>query len=138
MVAARSKTAERVVLVVDDDASIRSLLKDVISAHGNKVVAVGSGEEAVEQVKKQHFHLIFLDWKLPGMSGIEALSAIKVEDERTVVVVITGYGDNLMALEKVSLDAQLLISKPFQIKDIVDVLNMVNASKKLNNTAHSR
>jgi two-component system response regulator AtoC len=137
MVDARSKTAESVVLVVDDDASVRGLLQDIISAHGNKVVTVGSAEEAVEQVKKQHFLLIFLDWKLPGMSGIEALSAIKAEDERAVVVIITGYGDNLKDLENVSWDTQLLISKPFQIRDIVDVLNKVNAGEKLNNTSHS-
>lgn len=125
MVATRSRKTERFVLVVDDDATIRDLLKEVISAQGYRVVTVESGEEAVEQVKKRHFHLIFLDMTLPRMSGAEALSAIKAEDERAVVVVITGYRDNHMALEMTSLGARLLISKPFQIKDIVEVLNTV-------------
>ena len=137
MVATRSRKIERVVLVVDDDATIRDLLEEVISARGHEVVTVGSGEEAVKQVKKRHFHLIFLDWSLPGMSGAEALIAIKAEDERAVVVVITGYRDNHMTLVTISLGARLLISKPFQIKDIVEVLNMVNEGERLNGESHN-
>jgi DNA-binding NtrC family response regulator len=136
MVDDRSKTTEKVVLVVDDDPSISDILQHIISARGNKVVTVGRAEDAVEQIKKQHFHLMFLDWTLPGMSGIEALSAIKAEDDRIVVVVITGHGDILTAKEKSSLGVQLLIRKPFQLNEIIDVINKVNAGENLNGTSH--
>jgi DNA-binding NtrC family response regulator len=136
MVGTLSITTEKVVLVVDDDPGIRDILTEVISARGNKVVTVDRAEEAVEQVKKQHFHLMFLDWTLPGMSGIEALSAIKAVDDKIIAVVITGYGDILTPKEKCSLGVQLLISKPFQLNEIISVLNKVNTNEKLYGTSH--
>jgi len=137
MIDPRLNTDEKVVLVVDDDPSICGILKDVISARGNKVVTVGRIEDAIEQVKKQHFHLMFLDWTLPGMSGFEALSALKAEDDGIAVVVITGYGDILTPKEKGSLGIQLLITKPFQLSEIINVINKVNTNENLNGTSHS-
>lgn len=113
------------VLVVDDDPGVCELLNDVISGQRYKVVTVDSGERALEEVQKRHFDLIFLDLVLPKMSGVEVLSAIKAKDKKAVVVVITGYGDDPIALEAMSLGPLFLIRKPFRTDDIIEVLNIV-------------
>ena len=111
------------VLVVDDDPAVVDMLSDVISRRGFKVVGVGSGEQAVKEMEKQRFDLIFLDLVLPGMSGVEALSSIKEMDKKAVVVIITGSADDPIALEAMSLGPLFLIRKPFRVNDVVEVLN---------------
>jgi excisionase family DNA binding protein len=111
------------VLVVDDDPDIVEMLSTIISRKGYKTVGVTSGEQALKEVEKQHFDLIFLDLILPGMSGVETLSAIKEKDKRAVVVIVTGYGDDPIALEAMSQGPLFLIRKPFRTNDIVEVLN---------------
>ncbi|MFQ5987538.1 MAG: response regulator, partial [Dehalococcoidia bacterium] len=98
---------------------------DAITAQGYKVVSVGTGEEAVAEVGKRHFDLIFLDLVLPGITGVEALSRIKGKDKKAVVTIITGYGDDPIALEAMSLGPLFLIRKPFRIEDIVEVLSIL-------------
>jgi two-component system response regulator (stage 0 sporulation protein F) len=123
--AKQAKVVEGNVLVVDDDPGILEMLSEVISRKGFRVVAVSSGEQALQEVDKQHFDLIFLDLVLPGMSGVETLSAIKEKDKKAVVVIVTGYGDDPMALNAMSLGLLFLIRKPFRVGDIVEVLNAV-------------
>jgi len=124
-IAKQATVVEGNVLVVDDDPEMVEMLNEVISRKGFKVVGVGSGEQALEELEKQHFDLIFLDLVLPGMSGVEALSAIKEKDKKAVVVIITGYGDDPIAMDAMSLGPLFLIRKPFRVSDIVEVLNAV-------------
>jgi len=121
----RSRMAGGVVLVVDDDTRVQDILKGVVSEQGYEVIAVGSGEEAIEEIEKRHFDLVFLDLVLPGISGVEVLGMIKAKDEKTVVVVVTGYGDDPIALEAISLGPLFLLRKPFHITDIVKILDIV-------------
>jgi excisionase family DNA binding protein len=123
--AKQATVVEGNVLVVDDDPEVREMLSEVISRKGFKVVGVGSGEEALEELEKQHFDLIFLDLVLPGMTGVDALSTIKEKDKKAVVVIVTGYGDDPIALDAMSLGPLFLIRKPFRVNDIVEVLNAV-------------
>ncbi len=128
---ARQATAVRgVVLVVDDDPRVRDVLEDVILAQGYRVAAVGSGEEALAEVERRHFDLIFLDLVLPGISGAEALAAIKEKDKKAVVAIVTGYGDDPIAMEAMALGPLLLIRKPFKPEDILEVLNVVIRARR--------
>ena len=127
---AQSSMDKRGILVVDDDPLICELIEDVISRQGYDVVTAGSGEEALEKMKRQQFKLVFLDLVLPGMSGVEVFRAVKEEDKNTVVVVITGYGDDPIAIEALSMGPIILIRKPFKVKDITDVLDIIMKSKR--------
>jgi two-component system response regulator (stage 0 sporulation protein F) len=120
--AKQATVVEGTVLVVDDDPEIREILSEVISRKGFKVFTAESGELALEEMKKQHFDLIFLDLVLPGMSGVDALTAIKEKDKKAVVVIVTGYGDDPIALDAMSLGPLFLIRKPFRTSDIVEVI----------------
>ena len=113
------------VLVIDDDARVRDILQEIIVSHGHRAIAVENGEMAIEEMERQHFDLVFLDLVLPRLSGIEVLRWLKAKAEKTVVALVTGYGDYPIAMEAMAMGPILLIPKPFNVEDVVAVLNMV-------------
>ena len=80
-------------------------------------------------MRGQQFTLIFLDLVLPGMSGVDVFRAVKERSKDVVVVIITGYGDDPIALEALSLGPIFLIRKPFEVADVVRVLDIVMKTK---------
>ena len=125
------------VLIVDDDKRVSEILQEIVSNSGYAGVAVDSGEAAIEKISQQHFELIFLDLVLPGLSGIDVFKAVKAKDKESVIAIITGYGDDPIALEAMSLGPLLLIRKPFRQNDILEVLKMAT-KRTTTNTAKSR
>src|SRR5437773_808462 len=93
------KVAQRTILVADDDASIRSLLKQLLSDEGYSVVEATTGTEVVEKVKDTNPDLVIMDVRMPELDGIEALSKLKVSSPKTSVLIITesGTGKELVA-----------------------------------------
>ena len=65
------------ILVVDDDAVIRDLLKDILSMQGHASVMAESGQEALEKIRKTQFDLVILDRNMPLMSGIQVLNNLR-------------------------------------------------------------
>jgi excisionase family DNA binding protein len=118
------------VLIVDDDAMIQEILKEIVQNQDYTVFTADTGESALDQISEQHFDLIFLDLLLPGLSGTDILEAIKEKDKDVVVVVVTAFADEPIALKAMSLGPLLLVRKPFREKDIVEVLNIVMKGKK--------
>ena len=80
------------VLVVDDEAPVVELFNDLLKKENCSVKGVGSGEDALEAIKKEDFDIVLLDIKLPGMSGLEALKKMKDTNPDLVVIMITGFG----------------------------------------------
>jgi len=112
-------------LIVDDDPDIRQLMEDVVEGEGYRATAVESGERAIEELDKQRFDFVFLDLVLPRLSGVDVLRAIKARNNRTIVAVITGHGDDTLALEAMSLGPMFFIRKPFDMSEITTVLDAV-------------
>lgn len=112
-------------LVVDDDPDIQELLRDIVLQHGHEVTVVGNGEEALEELNKQRFDLVFLDLVLPHLSGVDVLRAIKERDKKTVVAVITGFGDDPQALEAMAMGPMFFIRKPFDVSEITAVVDLI-------------
>ena len=119
------------VLVVDDEPEICDILSDMISKHGYTVVTASNGEKALYEVKQRHFDLIFLDLVLPGANGVEVMQRIKDSDSDAVVVIVTGFGDDPLAVMAMSLGPLLIVRKPFREKDIVEVLNLAMKGRKV-------
>jgi PAS domain S-box-containing protein/excisionase family DNA binding protein len=115
------------VLIVDDDPAILEMLSDIVSREEYKAVAVESGEKALEELQKQQFDLIFLDLLLPGMSGLEILKALKKTGIQVSVAILTGYADDPMADEALSLGPKFLIRKPFRVSEIIEVINSLSS-----------
>ena len=80
------------ILIVDDEAPVRELLGDLFKKEDCSSVGCGSGEEALEELKKESFDVVLLDIKLPGMSGLEVLKEIRHKYPDLPVVMITGFG----------------------------------------------
>jgi CheY-like chemotaxis protein len=80
-------------LIVDDEENIRMLFKEELEEDGYEVEVAGNGFEALEKVKADHFSLVILDIKMPGMDGIQTLNAIKNINKDQPVVLCSAYGE---------------------------------------------
>jgi excisionase family DNA binding protein len=119
------------ILVVDDDEEVRDVLKDMAEKQGYVVFTAASGELALVEIGRQHFDLIFLDLRLPGISGVNVLEAVKEKARDTVVVVVTGLADDPMTMKAMSSGPLVLVRKPLKEKDIIEVLNIVMKGKSI-------
>lgn len=113
-------TAEKLsVLVVDDEESIRNLLKRILEGAGYSVTAVASGKEALFKVSLGEVELVLLDVKMPEMSGIEVLSRLAVESPDVCVIMVTSVVDTKTAVEAMKLGAYEYITKPFERDEVL-------------------
>ncbi|HAU31424.1 MAG TPA: two-component system response regulator [Desulfotomaculum sp.] len=80
-------------LIVDDNASVRRLLFEIISDEGYKVETAGSGTETIRMVTSSMPSLILLDVKMPGMSGLETLEKLRVHAPGVPVIMMTAYSE---------------------------------------------
>ncbi len=109
------KDASRIlqtVLVVEDDDSFRTMLVAALQRRGYDALGVESGEAAVERAHEDSPEMAVVDLRLPGMSGLEVVAALKRIDPATAVVVLTGYGSIATALEAIRLGAVHYLTKP--------------------------
>ena len=112
------------ILVVDDSPAICSLLDKLLSERGNVVAATCSSGEAVQLSAEAEFEVVVSDIRMPGVSGMELLKAVKERDERTSVVLITGYASIRTAIEALELGAESYLLKPFGSveKEVIPVI----------------
>ena len=117
--------AQRTILVADDDASIRSLLKQLLSDEGYNVVEATTGSEVVEKVKDVNPDLVIMDVRMPELDGIEALSKLKVSSPKTSVLIMTAFGSSNNAIRAMELGAFDYITKPFELDKISHTVKRV-------------
>ncbi|HET8547503.1 MAG TPA: sigma-54 dependent transcriptional regulator [Bryobacteraceae bacterium] len=108
------------VLVVDDEAAIRTSLMGVLEDEGFESCAVDSGEACLAQLDAQSYDVVLLDIWLPGMDGLEALGRISEipPQERPVVVMISGHGTIETAVRATKLGAFDFLEKPLSIEKV--------------------
>ncbi len=100
------------ILIVDDDADIRGLYRDLLLSDGYNVIEAGNGKEALKTISEQHPVLMLLDIDMPVMGGLEVLSRLKKENYNIPVIVITGYGSMEIAIRAVRDGAYEYLTKP--------------------------
>src|SRR5881628_1057134 len=110
--------AQRTILVADDDASIRSLLKQLLTDQGYAVLEAATGSEVVEQVKGSTPDLVIMDVRMPELDGIEALQKVKIASPNTAVLIMTAFGTSNAAIKAMELGAFDYITKPFELEKI--------------------
>ena len=118
----QAKVIEGNVLVVDDDPGILEMLSEVISRKGFRVVAVSSGEQALQEVDKQHFDLVFLDLIMPEFDGAELFRRIRQIDKRIPVIIITGYPDGEVMRRAMEHGPFTILKKPFTGDDLLNTV----------------
>lgn len=107
------------ILLVDDEERLLSTTKKLFEKIGIKALTANSGIEALEQLKANEVDVIFLDIKMPGMDGIEALQHIKKDHPLTEVVILTGHATMETAVEGLKLGALDYLIKPVSMRDFL-------------------
>jgi DNA-binding response OmpR family regulator len=100
------------ILVVDDVATMRRSLADILRLEGYRVQTAASGEEAILRIKEEIYDLILLDLKMPGMGGIEVLQFTTEYSPDSQVILLTAHGSLESAIEALRLGAQDYLLKP--------------------------
>jgi len=110
------------ILVVDDDQTIRDLFRDILEDAGHRVITAGSGAEALEYIKAKDFALVFLDLKMPGMSGADVLRKIRSIDPDLPVTIITGFPDSESMAAALAQGPFGVMNKPFGEADVLNAV----------------
>jgi len=105
-------------LLVDDEEDILEIIQDRLEAYGFAVVTAGTGREALNKVAVEKFDGIFLDVKMPEMSGIEALEEIRKTDKQTPIIIITSSSTREAAIEAIAKGANEYVLKPFEWEEL--------------------
>ncbi|MDW8801901.1 response regulator [Clostridium sp. A1-XYC3] len=114
------------VLVVDDAAFMRMMLKNMLIKNGFEVVAEAeNGEKAVEMYKQYKPDLVTMDITMPDMDGIEAVEQIKLVDSGAKIVMCSAMGQQAMVLNAIKAGAKDFIIKPFEEERVVASLKQI-------------
>ena len=109
-------------LIVDDEKGITDALKDFFHSRGFAATAANSGEEAIEAVKALRPDIVFLDIRMKGMSGLEALKKIKEMDKKIKVIMLTVHEEKEIVERAKELGADEYITKPFRIDYLDEIV----------------
>jgi len=119
------------VLVVDDDADVRSLLTTVLTKNRMTVVEAASGAEGIAFLGRQEFDIALVDILLPDHSGLDILRWARTAEVDTEFVVLTGHADVETAVEAMRLGAYDFIRKPWRNAELLEVLAKAAEKKAL-------
>jgi len=106
------------ILIVDDEPQIRRVLRTMLSSHGYSIVEARTGDEALEQIRREHIDLILLDVNLPGISGLEACAEIRRGSDMPIIMltVRNSERDKVQALDA---GADDYVVKPFGAEELM-------------------
>lgn len=114
------------ILVVDDDQSILSIFEYILQEAGYVTEIATDGYEALEKIKTiPDIDLLFMDVKMPGMSGIETFKEIQKIKPRLLVVMMTGYSVDELLKEAFELGAYGVIYKPFDMEEVLSIIEKI-------------
>jgi two-component system nitrogen regulation response regulator NtrX len=133
------------ILLIDDDAGIRDSMRMPLEYEGYEYLSAASAEEGIALVQRESPDIVFLDVKMPGMDGMEALNRIKAINEAVPIVMISAHGTTSTAFEASKRGAIDFIEKPFgaerllvTIRNQLDRTRLIDENKSLRRAAEVR
>lgn len=118
------------ILLVDDESIFTKNMAKLLTFRGYEVSAVNSGDAAIRELEQNHFDVIVLDLKMPGMDGITTLKEIMKLGLFTETLILTGHGSIDSALEAMKLGAYDYLTKPCEIDELVAKIEAAWAKKE--------
>ena len=119
-------------LVVDDDAGIRRVFREVVAPREEvELREAGSAEEALELLRGRAFDVAFLDLRMPGLGGMELLEQLKRERPSLAIVMVTAHGTIESAVEAMKLGAADYLPKPFKLDQVSVILERLRHVRHL-------
>jgi two-component system, chemotaxis family, chemotaxis protein CheY len=114
------------VLIVDDAAFMRMMIKDILEKNGFQVIGeANNGLKAVEIYKKEKPDVVTMDITMPDMDGIEAVKAIRAFDPGAKVIMCSAMGQQTMVMDAIRAGARDFIVKPFQPDRVLEAIRKV-------------
>ncbi|MBN1850971.1 MAG: sigma-54-dependent Fis family transcriptional regulator [Deltaproteobacteria bacterium] len=111
------------ILLIDDDEGLTHFLSRFFIRKGYEVEACLNGRSAIEKIAAESFDLILLDYKMPGLNGLDTLKKIKDNQIKTPVIIMTAYGNTDTAIEAMKRGAYDYLVKPFERKDLSRIVS---------------
>ena len=111
------------ILVVDDAAFMRMMIKDILTKNGYNVA--GDGAKALEKYNEVKPDLVLMDITMPEVDGIQALKNIKAADPNAKVIMCSAMGQQAMVIESIQAGAKDFIVKPFQPDRVLEAVKKV-------------
>ena len=114
------------ILISDDAAFMRMMIKDILTKNGYNVVGEAeNGARAVEKYNELKPDLVLMDITMPEMDGIQALKKIKEADSSALVIMCSAMGQQAMVIESIQAGAKDFIVKPFQADRVIEAVKKV-------------
>lgn len=111
------------ILVVDDAAFMRMMIRDILTKNGYEVVGeANDGAQAIEKFKEHRPDLVTMDITMPEMDGIQALKEIKKVDPNAKVIMCSAMGQQAMVIDAIQAGAKDFIVKPFQSDRVIEAI----------------
>ncbi|MGH2441937.1 MAG: sigma-54-dependent transcriptional regulator [Chloroflexota bacterium] len=111
---------KRLILVADDDESIRGLLQSFLQTEGFNTVEAKSGRDVIPAINKHRPDVVIMDLRMPSMSGLEVLDQMKrLHIDDVPVLTMTAYGTSNVAIEAIQRGAYDYVTKPFELDDLL-------------------
>ena len=117
-------TGDPIVIVVDDDPSVRSSLKLLVSTVGLRVESFESAESFLNRKPPNTASCLVLDVRLNGLSGLDCQGELAARNIRIPIVFITGHGDIPMCVRAMKSGAVEFLTKPFRDQDLLDAIRI--------------
>jgi two-component system chemotaxis response regulator CheY len=110
------------VLVVDDAAFMRMMIRDILSKEGYVIHEAVNGRDAITKYEEIHPDLVTMDITMPEMSGLDALRAIRAKDPAARVLIVSAMGQQRMIVEALESGAMDFLVKPFQPTKVLETV----------------
>jgi len=119
------------ILFVDDDRAILELVNEYLTELGYRIQITDNGTKALDLVKEQHFDIVFTDFKMPDIDGLELLAAIKEHRPQTEVIIVTGHGSMESAITAMKSGSYDYLQKPFKLDVLKIIIDRIVEEKQL-------
>jgi len=110
------------IMIVDDEPSVRESFKMILKIKDYEVETFPDGPTAIASLQKDKFDMAFVDYKLPGMDGLEVLKKIKEIDSNMEVCIVTAYATETSHANAITLGALEYLRKPFLMEEIYELV----------------
>jgi DNA-binding NtrC family response regulator len=113
------------ILIVDDDLELQEKLVEILIQANYQPDTAASVKEALEKIERKHYKIVLLDYMLPDVSGLEALSRLKRISPKTKVIMITAFASIENAVDAIKKGACEYVTKPFRIDELLSLIKQV-------------